>query len=132
MKLFNFLKSLFSKKSNETSTVVANETTVEPTPVVYDAFGYPIAKDDHIIYINYNELNRRGYVTLHEMNYVYTVVEPADYQTDTKYILRINTIRNNANITNSRRQGFIHLTPSSDSTENCIINVFENVIMLKN
>lgn len=104
MKLFSFIKNLFSHKLANQSTVTEKEV---PT---YDVFGDKIEAHDYLVPVEYVDVCRRGYLTIKQDFDVYRPVELKN--TNIKNVLRFSTLESYMNtnqVSTSRRQGFMHV-----------------------
>ena len=68
MKLFSFIKSLFSRKSTED----AEKLNCVPT---HDVFGDKIEVHDYLVPVEYVDVRRRGYLTIKQNFDLYRPVE---------------------------------------------------------
>lgn len=104
MKLFNYLKNLFTRKN-----VTVENISAKPAPT-HDVFGDVIMHNDQLVPVEYADVRRRGYLTIKEEFEVY---RPQDLsELDIKNVIRLTTLNAYANtrrIKLSRRHGFIHV-----------------------
>lgn len=103
MKLFSFIKNLFSRKSTETVEVVNRVPT-------YDVFGDKIEASDYLVPVEYVDVRRRGYLTIKQDFDLYRPAELKD--TNIKNVLRFSTLEcymNTNRVSNSRRHDFMHI-----------------------
>ena len=103
MKLFSFLKNLFSKKKKKNVEVV----NYVPT---YDVFGDKIEAHDYLVPVEYVDVRRRGYLTIKQD---FDLYRPAELKnTNIKKVLRFSTLEayvNSNQVSSSRRHNFMHI-----------------------
>ena len=103
MKLFSFIKSLFSRKSTED----VEKLNYVPT---HDVFGDKIEVHDYLVPVEYVDVRRRGYLTIKQNFDLYRPVELKN--TNIKNVLRFSTLESYMNtnrVSNSRRHDFMHV-----------------------
>jgi hypothetical protein len=103
MKLFSFIKTLFSRKSTETVEVV----NYVPT---HDVFGDEIRAHDYLVPVEYVDVRRRGYLTIKQDFALYRPVELKNINIEK--VMRLSTLEsymNTEQVSNSRRHGFMHV-----------------------
>lgn len=110
MKLFSFIKNLFSRKSTET-VEVENQTSVSKGDApTHDVFGDKIDAHDYLVPVEYADVRRRGYLTIKQDFALYRPVELKDV--DVEKVMRFSTLESYMNtdrVSNSRRHGFMHV-----------------------
>lgn len=111
MKLFSFIKNLFSCKSTETVETLVNQPTVtEGTGSTHDVFGDKIDTHDYLVPVEYVDVRRRGYLTIKQDFVLYRPVELKNADIDK--VIRFSTLESyidNDRVSNSRRHGFMHV-----------------------
>lgn len=110
MKLFSFIKNLFSRKSTETVEVVNQPTVSEGVVPTHDVFGDVIDTHDYLVPVEYVDVRRRGYLTIKQDFSVYRPVELKN--TNIEKVMRLSTLeayKNTNRVSNSRRHGFMHV-----------------------
>lgn len=110
MKLFSFIKNLFSRKSTETVEVENQMSEAKsPTPT-HDVFGDKIDAHDYLVPVEYADVRRRGYLTIKQDFALYRPVELKN--ADIEKVMRFSTLESYMNtdrVSNSRRHGFMHV-----------------------
>lgn len=110
MKLFSFIKNLFSRKSAETVEVVNQSSVTEKAVPTHDVFGDKIDAHDYLVPVEYVDVRRRGYLTIKQDFDLYRPVELKN--TNIKNVLRFSTLESYMNtnrVSNSRRHNFMHI-----------------------
>lgn len=110
MKLFSFIKNLFSRKSTETAEVVNQPAVKEGVVPTHDVFGDEIEAHDYLVPVEYADVRRRGYLTIKQDFPLYRQVELKN--TDIEKVVRLSTLEsymNSDRVSNSRRHGFMHV-----------------------
>ena len=110
MKLFSFIKNLFSRKSAETVEVENQTSVTKSTTPTYDVFGDKIDAHDYLVPVEYADVRRRGYLTIKRDFALYRLVELKDV--DVEKVMRFSTLESYMNtdrVSNSRRHGFMHV-----------------------
>ena len=110
MKLFSFIKKLFSGKSTETVEVTNQPTVMEGTVPTHDVFGDEIGAHDYLVPVEYADVRRRGYLTIKQDFPLYRPIELKN--TDIAKVVRFSTLESYMNtdrVSNSRRHGFMHV-----------------------
>ena len=109
MKLFSFIKKLYSRKSTETIETVLNQPTKGSIPT-HDVFGDVIDTHDYLVPVEYIDVRRRGYLTIKQDFDLYRPIELKD--TNIENVMRLSTFvayKNTNRVSNSRRHGFMHV-----------------------
>jgi len=110
MKLFSFIKNLFSRKSTEGVEVVNQSTVMDGIVPTHDVFGDEIGAHDYLVPVEYVDVRRRGYLTI---KLHFSLYHPVDLKnTNIKKVIRLSTLESYMNadrVSNSRRHGFMHV-----------------------
>ena len=110
MKLFSFIKNLFSRKPTKTVEVVNQPAVVESVIPTHDVFGDVIDDHDYLVPVEYADVRRRGYLTIKQDFDVYRPVELKN--TDVEKVVRLSTLESYIHtdrVSNSHRRGFMHV-----------------------
>ena len=110
MKLFSFLKNLFSCKSTKNVEVVNQPTVMEDAIPTHDVFGDEIDTHDYLVPVEYADVRRRGYLTIKQDFDIYRPVELKNI--DIEKVIRLSTLESYINtdrVSNSRYPGFMHV-----------------------
>ena len=110
MKLFSFIKNLFSRKSTETVEVENQTSVTKSTVPTHDVFGDKIDAHDYLVPVEYADVRRRGYLTIKQDFALYRPVELKN--ADIEKVMRFSTLESYMNtdrVSNSRRHGFMHV-----------------------
>ena len=110
MKLFSFVKKLFSRKSTETVEVENQTSVAKSTTPTHDVFGDKIDAHDYLVPVEYADVRRRGYLTIKQDFPLYRPIELKN--TDIAKVVRFSTLESYMNtdrVSNSRRHGFMHV-----------------------
>ena len=110
MKLFSFIKNLFSRKSTETVEVENQTSVTKNAAPTHDVFGDKIDAHDYLVPVEYADVRRRGYLTIKQDFALYRPVELKN--ADIEKVMRFSTLESYMNtdqVSNSRRHGFMHV-----------------------